>query len=31
MEDELAALKKGALGSGRRGSPQQLPEGRPVR
>ena len=31
VEDELAALKKGTLGSGRRGAPQQLPEGRPIR
>ncbi|CAK0781978.1 hypothetical protein CVIRNUC_005521 [Coccomyxa viridis] len=31
VEDELAALKKGTLGSGRRAAPQQLPEGRPIR
>lgn len=31
VEDELAQLKRGTLGSGRRGSPQQLPEGRPIR
>lgn len=31
VEDELAQLKRGTLGSGRRGPPQQLPEGRPIR
>jgi hypothetical protein len=31
VEDELAQLKKGALTGVRSGSPQQLPEGRPLR
>ena len=31
VEDELAQLKRGTLGSGRSRAPQQLPEGRPIR
>ena len=31
VEDELAQLKRGTLTGARAGSPQQLPEGRPIR